>query len=102
MSNVIIFPVRAKLEAPVTFVPELPVTALLSTYTQLSSVLLLEGIDKLEHAVAKLADLVQSLPDGEARQHAEKELGNINVQIETARAMSRDVVEVQPLEQPSQ
>ncbi len=91
MSNVILFPVRAKLETtPVAFAPEVPVTALLTTYTQLSSVLLLEGIDKLEHAVSKLADLVRNLPDGEARQHAEKELGNINVQIATARAMSRD------------
>lgn len=95
MSNVIIFPVRAKLEQPAAakFAPEVPVTALLSTYTQLSSVLLLEGLDKLEGAIAKLATLVDSLPDGEARRQAEKELGNINVQIATARAMSIDVVD---------
>jgi hypothetical protein len=95
MSKVIAFPRTKTPKSRPAPAANDPVAAFVAGYSAIGSALLLEGVDKLEDAVVKLAKLVKAMPDGEARDRAEEQLRHIHGQLEVARTMSKKVAEPQ-------
>jgi hypothetical protein len=85
-SNIVDFPKDAALRAPADL-RELT-DAFVARFSASSAATLLKGIDDLALAVDKLAALVQAMPQGDARRHAEADLEALRAQIATARALS--------------
>jgi hypothetical protein len=65
--------------------------AFVDNFSTASAAVLLEGIDNLARAVDKVAVLVEAMPLGEARAHAEADLETLRGQLATARTLSEQI-----------
>jgi hypothetical protein len=91
VSKIIKFPNSAAPQPEPIVTLENTVRAIATSYSTVSSALLRVGVDDLAAAVDKVAGLVNSIPPGEARERAEKQLTSIRKQLEEARALSEEV-----------
>jgi uncharacterized membrane protein len=70
--------------------------AFVASFSTTSAAMLLEGIDDLARAVDKVAAIVEAMPLGEARAHAEADLETLRAQLAMARALSERIREQEP------
>jgi hypothetical protein len=88
-SKVIAFPKSAAPQGPADL--QNLTAAFVASFSTTSATMLLEGIDDLARAVDKVATIVEAMPLGEAREHAEADLETLRVQLATARSMSEKI-----------
>ncbi len=70
--------------------------AFVDNFSTASAAMLLQGVNDLERAVDKVAVIVEAMPTGEARAHAEANLRTLRAQLATARGLSEQIREREP------